>query len=140
MFLRKMICIILSCVMIGGMFAVPAKAAENGNTETQSLEFSISSARATGSFSMTIPSKSQGVASSSFSLAAGETVTIKATYSPYNASVDFGLVAPDGTYYYVNATTGSIDKAIQVNESGSYTLQIRNNASYSVIVAGIINY
>ena len=61
-------------------------------------------------------------------MAAGETVTIKASYSPFDASVDFGLVAPDGKYYCVNITDGSIDQTIVVNESGDYTLRIRNNS------------
>ena len=53
----------------------------------------------------------------------GETVTIQASYSPFSASVDFGLVAPDGKFYYFNVTDGSIDETIEVDESGNYTLQ-----------------
>lgn len=77
---------------------------------------------ATGSFNMTIPAKSKGIANFSFPLAAGETVTIKASYSPASSNVDCGLIAPDGKFYYFNTTNGSIDKAIKVSESGSYTL------------------
>ena len=73
-------------------------------------------------------------------MAAGETVTIKASYSPFSASVDFGLVAPDGKFYYFNITDGSIDKTIQVDESGNYTLQVRNNSNYEVKVSGFVNY
>lgn len=73
-------------------------------------------------------------------LAAGETVTIKASYAPFSASVDFGLIAPNGVYYYFNITNGSIDKTIQVSESGDYILQIRNNADVEVEVAGFVNY
>ena len=74
---------------------------------------------ATESFSISIPAKSKTSANSSFPLAAGETVTIKASYSPFDASVDFGLVAPDSKYYCVNITDGSIDQTIVVNESGT---------------------
>ena len=52
-------------------------------------------ARATGRFSMDVPGGALVKASSSFPLEAGETVTIKATYTPFSASVDFGLIAPD---------------------------------------------
>ena len=89
---------------------------------------------------MAIPAKTKLSASTSFPLAAGETVTIKASYSPFSASVDFGLIAPNGMYYYFNVTNGSIDKTIQVPENGDYTLQIRNNADIEVEVAGFVNY
>lgn len=95
---------------------------------------------AIGSFSMSIPAKSQAMANSSFSLAAGETVTIKASYYPFSASVDVGLVAPDGKFYYFNITNGSIDKTIQVSESGKYTLMVRNNSSNEIEVSGFVNY
>ena len=73
-------------------------------------------------------------------MSAGETVRIRANYSPENASVDLGLVDSDGVYHYVNVTTGSIDKTIEVPENGSYTLMIRNKSSKSVVVTGIVGY
>ena len=54
--------------------------------------------------------------------------------------MDFGLVAPDGKFYYFNVTDGSIDETIEVDESGYYTLQIRNNSSGIVKVSGFVNY
>lgn len=95
---------------------------------------------ATNSFNMSIPAQTDAVANTSFSLAAGETVTIKASYSPFSASVDFGLIAPDGKFHYVNVTSGSIDTTILVDESGRYTLQIRNNSNVEVQVSGFVNY
>lgn len=144
-------CMVLACILLVGAMAIPASAAE---VETISFEYctvdvtstsdnfagDIASLLATEAFSMSIPAKSQARADSSFPLAAGETVTIKASYSPFSASVDFGLIAPDGKYYYVNITDGSIDQTIQVNESGDYTLQIRNNSSTEVQVSGFVNY
>ena len=73
-------------------------------------------------------------------MAAGETVTIKASYAPFGASVDFGLVDSDGVFHYFNSTGGSIDRTILIEESGRYTLQIRNNSAYQVEVAGFVNY
>ncbi len=138
--MRKVICMVLVCMLLVGNISISAKATE---IETISMEKMIEGniiPFATGSFSMSIPGNSQTTANSSFPLAAGETVTIKASYSPFSASVDFGLVAPDGNYYYFNITDGSIDETIQVNESGSYTLRVRNNSDDEVEVAGFVNY
>ncbi len=71
---------------------------------------------------------------------AGETVTIKASYAPFDASVDFGLVDSDGVFHYINITIGSIDETIQINKSGKYTLQVRNNSDGEVKVSGFVNY
>lgn len=137
---KKAVCMFLICVLIVGMVKVPVNAIEAEPTGSEILTVSFFSTRATGSFNMSIPAKSRAVASSSFPLAAGETVTIKASYSPFSASVDVGLIAPDGTYYYFNITNGSIDKTIQVDESGNYTLQVRNNSSSEIQVSGFVNY
>lgn len=62
------------------------------------------------------------------------------TYSPFSASVDFGLIAPDGLFYGLNTTTGSFDNAIEVNQRGYYTLAVRNNSSGKIHVSGHVNY
>lgn len=56
---------------------------------------------ASGRFDMDVPGKTTVKAKSSFPLEIGEVVTIKATYSPFSASVDFGLIAPDGLFYSI---------------------------------------
>ena len=71
---------------------------------------------------------------------AGETVTIKASYSPFSADMDFGLIAPNGRFYYVSVNDGSVDQTIEITQRGEYVLAIRNNASYSVNVSGYVNY
>ena len=96
--------------------------------------------RATGKFDMEVPGNTSVKASSSFPLEIGEVVTIKATYSPFSASVDFGLIAPDGLFYGLNANDGSFDKAIKVSQRGNYTLAIRNNSSQTISVSGFVNY
>ena len=73
-------------------------------------------------------------------LEAGETVTINASYSPASASMDFGLIAPDGYFYYVNVDSGSINKTIRVDERGNYLLAVRNNSNRTVSVVGYVNY
>lgn len=138
--LKRFFCMVLACVLTVGSFSMPADAAESEETTPVNMMLNFLTPRATGSFSMTIPAKTKLSANTSFPLAAGETVTIKASYAPFSASVDFGLIAPNGVYYYFNITNGSIDKTIQVPESGDYILQIRNNADFEVEVAGFVNY
>lgn len=128
------------CLLIVGLLGVSVCAAQNEETIPDNEVMSLTLPLATGSFNMTIPANTKLSANYSFPLAAGETVTIKASYSPFSASVDFGLLAPNGMFYYFNITNGSIDKTIRVNESGRYTLQIRNNSNFEVDVAGFVNY
>lgn len=138
--IRKLICMVLCVALLFATIAVPAEAAEVDNTTPAIFMDGYISPFATGSFNMSIPARTKAIANSSFPLAAGETVTIKASYSPFSASVDFGLIAPDGKFYFFNITDGSIDETIQVSESGKYTLQIRNNSSSEIRVSGFVNY
>ena len=140
MHLKRFFCVVLVCMLFVGLVGMPVGATELEDTVSENAMLNFMLSRATGSFNMTIPAKTKLSASTSFPLAAGETVTIKASYSPFSASVDFGLIAPNGVYSYFNVTDGSIDKTIQVPESGDYTLQIRNNADIEVEVAGFVNY
>lgn len=106
----------------------------------QSREASIVVLRATGKFDIEVPGNMAVKANSRFPLEIGEVVTIKASYSPFSASVDIGLIAPDGLFYGLNTKTGSFDEAIEVNQRGYYTLAIRNNSSESINVSGYVNY
>ena len=137
---KRIICMVLACVAIVGAVSVPASAAEIEITALENFTDKLIAPFATRSFNMSIPAKSKVIANSSFPLAAWETVTIKASYSPFSASVDFGLVDSQVTFYYFNVTDGSVDKTIQVEESGDYTLQIRNNSNVEVKVSGFVNY
>lgn len=69
-----------------------------------------------------------------------EYVTTMFDYSPFSASVDFGVIAPDGLFYGLNTTTGSFDDAIKVSQRGHYYLAVRNNSSKPVHVYGHVNY
>lgn len=138
--MKRIICLVLACIVAAGAISLPASAAEIEIIAVDNPTDSIITPFATRSFSMSIPAKSQVIANTSFPLAAWETVTIKASYSPFSASVDFGLVDSDGVFHYFNVTDGSVDKTIQVNESGDYKLQIRNNSSAEVKVSGFVNY
>ena len=89
---KRIICMVLACIVIAGTISVSASAAEVNIIAPENTTDNLINPLATGSFSMSIPAKSQSLANSSFPLAAGETVTIKASYSPFSASVDFGFL------------------------------------------------
>ena len=135
--LRNVLSMVLACLLTIGL-AVPVHAAEVEVSSPQSSPANTIVPFASGSFNLSVPAKSSATANTSLPLEAGDYVTIQASYSPSSAKVDFGLVAPSGTYYYFTATGGSIDKTMEVSENGSYTLKIRNNASTSVKVTGSI--
>lgn len=132
---KKLICTVLACAMFVSCLCINA-----GAIECTPQEEVISIARATGRFSTDVPGGATFQASTSFPLEAGESITIKASYTPFSASVDFGLIAPDGLLYSINVTSGSIDQAIVVNRRGNYTFAIRNNSSVPISVSGYVNY
>ena len=66
--------------------------------------------RATNSFNMSIKAYGKGKANTAFPLEAGETVTIKASYTPFSAGVDFGLIDADGVFHYINVAVMKLSK------------------------------
>ena len=140
MCLRRIFCMALAALFIIGLAGAPVSATGAEITTPSITKGNFILPRATESFSINIPAKTQLSANTSFPMAAGETVTIKASYSPFSASVDFGLVAPNGVYYYFTITDGNIDKTIEVPDSGDYILRIRNNSGVEVKAVGFVNY
>lgn len=139
--MRRFLCMVMTGMMVIGCLCTSAGAVDGINAasgEKESAETAIT--RATGTFDCTLKANSKAAIDPKFTLAAGETVRIRASYSPENASMDFGLLDSDSIYHYINVTTGSIDKTIEVPENGSYTLVIRNNSSKWVKVTGIVTY
>ncbi len=135
--MKRIICLAMVFCVLFGTFSFPVSAAEDipqseGNNSVIPL--------ATNSFNITVPANTKMRANSSFSLMVGETITIKASYAPFSASVDIGFIAPDGLFYYFNVTGGSIDHTIVVSQTGQYTLQIRNNSDSEIQVSGFVNY
>jgi len=96
--------------------------------------------RASGRVNYSISAKSIIYLGDDFYLDKNETISYDCTYTPKSASIDFGYVAPDGLFYSINSTSGSINISIQVDQTGQYTLAIRNNASYAVTVTGTVKY
>ena len=101
---------------------------------------SLIALRATETFRINLSGNSQAKASSSFSMAANESVSITAAFSPASATLDIGLIDSDGSFHYFSVTGGTVNKTIWIPENGSYTLGIRNNASYKVDISGYVNY
>lgn len=133
--LKRFAALLLACAVTVNGLGIRAGAAHD---KTQGA--GTASVYATGRFSMDIPGKTLLTANSSFPLEVGETVTIKATYSPFNASVDFGLIAPDGLFYSLNTTNGSFDETFEIDQRGNYTFAVRNNSSGTISVSGYVNY
>lgn len=132
---RKVFSLLLALLTLVGSLSMTAAAKEPERQESE-----LTFARATGQFNMEIPANTLASASTSFPLEAGETVTIKASYTPFSASVDFGLISSDGYFHYINVTGGSFDRTIEVEESGNYTFAIQNNSSNTIRVSGYVNY
>lgn len=131
---------VMTCILIIGMVAIPVSATETSPAAGEIFLFNVLNTRATNSFNISIPANATAQANSSFSLMVGETITFKASYAPFSASVDAGFIAPDGKFYYFSVTGGSIDRTIQVSQSGKYTIQVRNNSDAEIYVTGFVNY
>lgn len=135
--MRKCLGFVLVFALVAGSLGTPTSATEIQNYEELSAGFQ----RSTGSFSATISPGKFKKANNSFTLEAGETVTINATYTPHNASVDFGLVDSNNGFTYFNVTSSPVDNGvITVTKRGTYTLAIRNNSSDQVDASGFVEY
>lgn len=133
MILKRIFCLMLVCVISIGSLGMEAGAVQV-EAESATIE------RASGRFSLEVYKNEVVAADTSFPLEVGETVTINAVYSPRSASVDFGLIAPDGLFYPVRAKNGRFDETIEVNQRGYYTLAIRNNSDFDISVSGFVTY
>lgn len=80
--MKKLMCSLLTLLLLMNCFAMTVSAA----------------AQASGKFDITVPAGESMAAKTGFPMAAGETVTITAAYSPSSADVDFGLVDKNGTW------------------------------------------
>lgn len=134
--LKKFLCMAFSCVIAISCVCLNVNAA---GAETFPVYSGIE--RASGRFTIdNIPGNTMAVAGSDLPLEIGETVSINASYSPRSASVDFGLIAPDGLFYPFRAQNGRFDKTIEVNQRGNYSLAIRNNSNFEISVTGFVTY
>ena len=77
---------VLVCVLVSGVFYIPANAEGIASSTLEKFSTHQVVPFATNSFSMTISAKTKALADTSFSMMSGETVTIKASYAPFDAS------------------------------------------------------
>ncbi len=133
--LKKVICLLLANILAFACLTMGAGAIQ---AEPEVNTFTIT--RASGQFSTDISKQSTFSADSDFFLDTGETVTIKATYTPRSASVDLGLMAPDGLFYSLPGQRGSFSETFKVDQRGYYTLAIRNNSDSTISVSGTVTY
>ena len=139
--LQKIIAVvaIVGCICVNAV-AVEFEMANHVLASDETWVEMTSISRASGSFNVSVAANARAKGDTDFPLEAGETVRIYATYSPERASVDFGLVDPDGVFHYVTAENGSVDTTFEIPESGNYRLGIKNNSGYTVTVAGFVKY
>lgn len=128
------------CLLLAGVLAFACLTMNAGAAQAELEANTLSIERASGRFSVDVSKQSTFTADSDFFLDVGETVTIKATYTPQSASVDFGLMTPDGTFYSMPAEKGSFYETIKIDQRGYYTLAIRNNSGSTVSVSGTVTY
>lgn len=95
---------------------------------------------ATGRFTITVQARELKRAQSSFSLDSGEVVTINATFTPFSADVDFGLIDENGVFHNLPGENGSFNESIEISVRGKYTFAVRNNSDKSIETTGYINY
>lgn len=137
----KRLCMVLVCMSMICSLSINAGAIDTPVVPEEQVAVADDSVtRASGSFNMVIRAYGKGTSETALPMEAGETVRIYATYSPDSASVDFGLIDPDGIFHYINVTDGSIDRTILIEERGNYTLAIRNNSGQDVHVSGFVRY
>ena len=153
--MRRFICAFLVCAVIQGCIAPPVKAAQVPGENVIQLEdlewewVDISAveqwedgiAPATiDSVNKTMSKHSMGVVVPSRFFEANSIVTFDCSYSPPSASMDFGVITSSGRFYNVNSREGSINQAIRISQSGSYSVAIRNNSAQNVTVIGTVSY
>lgn len=131
---RRLFSLLLSCLLVAGCLAMPAGAVLAPEQEAETVI-----TRATGRIDESIPGNTI-MTLAEVSLDSGETVTYNCTYTPKSSSVKFGYIAPDGLFYGLSGSNGSINRGIRVSTPGSYTLAIWNKSDETVTVKGTVNY
>lgn len=130
---KRIISAFLACMLLFSCSLIPTTAAEVPNN-------SIIMSRVSGRLNYTFAANATTLVGESFSAAKGDTISYNCTYTPKSASMDFGYIAPNGLFYSIKCTSGSINKSIEVGQTGQFTLAIRNNESYAVTVTGTVRY
>ena len=127
-------------LLLSGLLAVGCLTAPAGAVVTSEPATETAITRATGQFEATLSANTIKTVGDSFILNKDDVVSYDCTYTPRDASVKFGYIAPDGLFYYLRGSNGAIDKGIRVSQYGTYTLAIKNDSDVSVTVKGSVEY
>lgn len=100
--MRRLLCMVLTGAVMIGCLCTGTGAVDESNVVSKEYETTGTAiTRATGNLDWTIKANGTVVADTSFTMSAGETVRIRANYSPENASLDFGLVDSNEKFHYI---------------------------------------
>lgn len=127
-------------LLLSGLLAVGCLTAPAGAVVPSEPATETAITRATGQFNATLSANTIKTVGDSFILNKDDVVSYDCTYTPRDASVKFGYIAPDGLFYYLRGSNGAIDKGIRVSQYGTYTLAIKNDSDVSVTVKGSVEY
>lgn len=98
------------------------------------------STRATQKIDADIPAGKTVKDITAYPLEVNDVVSMNLTFSPAEADMDFGLIAPDKKFYSFKGADGTFKENIQVSMTGKYYLAIRNNSNSTVAVMGFVYY
>lgn len=138
--MHRVLCAMLIGASVLSGLCVPTEAATAPALYESEVSDEVTITRATQSFDIRVGAYKHTAADTTFPLAAGETVHIRANYAPENANIDFGLIDPDGIYHFVKGEDGNIDTIIEVPDTASYRLAFRNHSGFTVKITGIVEY
>lgn len=147
-FLSGILTFAILCFLTVSAFAESAQQPDDDskNAVVQNVNFEdfmrnqLSVTRATSRIEWTLAPNSGGRTDTAYPMERDELVTINCTYSPRTADIDFGLLAPNGSFYSLKGEDGSFRKTIRIEESGSYYFAVRNNSNYAVEILGYVYY
>ena len=153
--MKRLMCALLACSSILGGIISAAQAVEAPNETVVRLEdltwerIDLSTVEhcaagpmplATGQIDQSISGKTIIYVTNLIDFNADDTVSFNCSYSPSSASMDFGVIASSGQFYYINVKGGSINQTIGINQAGSYAMAIRNRSSQTVRVVGFLEF
>ena len=131
--LNRTICVLLTLAAVLCCVSPAAMAAHGSEEDTIGVY-------ATSTIRFDVQPNTFAQSSTTIPLDVGDTVVIKAAYTPFSADVDVGIIDTNGTFYYVEVVGGSIDITIDITLRGNYRIAIRNNSSNLISVSGHVNY
>lgn len=102
--LKRSITALLACMLLVSWSFIPAAAAEVPSNN-------IVMPRVSGRLNHSFPANLITLITEPFTLTTGDTIKYDCTYTPKSASMDFGYFAPNGLFYSLNSTSGSINKS-----------------------------